>query len=108
MGSFDDREQVFEKKYAQDEKHSFNIEARASKLFGLWAAQQLGIDDENSAMTYAMTVVESNLEEPGMDDVLRKVQNDFSNKGLTIDEDTLKSALSEAVEEARVQLSSNL
>lgn len=106
MSGFDDRESAYENKYAHDEKVGFDVEARCSKLFGLWAAEQLGLQDEN-AKTYALSVVESNLEEPGFDDVLRKVRADFDEKGLEISDHIMHVELDKAFEEAKRQLLSD-
>ncbi len=38
MTSFEDRENAFEGKFAHEEKMDFAVEARCSKLFGLWVA----------------------------------------------------------------------
>jgi hypothetical protein len=42
MASFDDRRDTFERKFAHDEELLFKATARRNKLFGLWAARQLG------------------------------------------------------------------
>lgn len=103
MTSFDDREQTFEKKYAYDEKLHFNVEARLSKLYGLWAAAQIGLGGAD-ADAYAREVVEANLEEPGLDDVLRKVRADFDAKGLDISDDVMHLELDKALKEAQKQI----
>ncbi|MCB1531746.1 MAG: DUF1476 domain-containing protein [Alphaproteobacteria bacterium] len=100
MSGFDDREKAYENKYAHEEKLGFDIEAKCSKIFGLWAAAQLGLEDAD-AKTYAMDVVESNLEEPGFDDVLRKVRADFDDKGLDISDHIMKVELDKALSEAK-------
>ena len=42
MSTFDRREEGFENKFAHDQELQFKALARANKLLGLWAAQQLG------------------------------------------------------------------
>lgn len=103
MSGFDEREKAFETKYAHEEKVGFDVEARCSKLYGLWAAEQLGLEGAD-ADTYALEVVESNLEEPGFDDVLRKVRGDFEEKGLEISEHIMHAELDKALEEAKRQI----
>ena len=76
MGSFEERESALENKFAHDEQLDFNTEARCCKLFGLWMAEQLGLEGAD-ASTYAAAVVESNLEEAGFADVIRKVRADI-------------------------------
>jgi hypothetical protein len=51
-----------------------------------------------------MEVVESNLDEPGFEDVMRKVNADIAEKGLEIEEDTLRLELDKALIEAKKQL----
>ncbi|MBL4804589.1 MAG: DUF1476 domain-containing protein [Alphaproteobacteria bacterium] len=104
MSQFKDRENAFEKKYAHEEELDFAVEARCSKLFGLWVAEQLGLSGAE-ADAYAMEVVESNLEEPGFEDVLRKVNADIDEKGLEIADEDLRMELDRALIEAKKQLS---
>ncbi|MGH1378089.1 MAG: DUF1476 domain-containing protein [Alphaproteobacteria bacterium] len=102
MTSFDNRETAFENKFAHEEKLDFAIEARLSKLFGLWAAEKLGLEGEN-AQTYAVQVVEANLEEPGFDDILRKVRADFDEKNLDISNHIMEVELEKCLELAKEQ-----
>ena len=104
MSGMDDRRDNFEKKFAFQEKQSFDVEARCSKLFGLWAAEKLGLMNED-AMTYAMTIVEANLEEAGFEDILRTVRKDFAAKGIEIVEEDMLRALDTTLAEAKRQLS---
>lgn len=103
MSSFDEREQAFENKYAHQEKLDFAVEARCCKLFGLWAASLIGLDGAD-AKTYAIAVVEANLEEAGFNDVLRKVRKDFDEKGIEISDHMLNVELDRALKEARRQI----
>lgn len=100
MSGIEDREKNFEKKFAHEERLSFDVEAKCCKLFGLWAAEKLGLDGPD-AKTYAMEVVEANLDEPGFDDVLRKVRADFSEKNLEISDHLMRVELDKALEEAK-------
>ncbi|HOO81092.1 MAG TPA: DUF1476 domain-containing protein [Alphaproteobacteria bacterium] len=103
MSSFDERKDAFENKFAHEEKLDFAVEARCSKLFGLWVAEQFGLEGAD-AKTYAMEVVESNLEEPGFDDVLRKVKGDLEGKDIEISDHMLNTQLDIALEKARKQI----
>ena len=104
MTTFDDREKGFEGKFIHDEKLDFAVEARLSKLYGLWAAEKLGIAGAE-AEVYAGTVVSANLEEPGFDDILRKVRADFDEKGLDISDNIMQTELDVCLKEAKKQLS---
>ncbi|MGQ0526472.1 MAG: DUF1476 domain-containing protein [Alphaproteobacteria bacterium] len=103
MGQMDDRQKGFEKKYAMDEETRFRIEARTSKLFGLWAAEKMGISGDEAA-TYAGEVVSSNLEEAGFEDILRKVSGDFAAKNVNIPDTELRAEIDRAHREARRQV----
>ncbi|PCI56361.1 MAG: hypothetical protein COB36_03845 [Alphaproteobacteria bacterium] len=102
MTSFDNRENAFENKFAHNEKMDFAMEARLSKFYGLWAAEKLGLDGAN-AQTYAMQVVEANLEEPGFQDILRKVRADFDEKNLDISDHVMEAELDICLKKAKDQ-----
>jgi len=76
MSTFDKREEGFESKFAHDEELRFKANARRNKLLGLWAAELLGKDGE-AAEDYAKEVVRSDFDEPGDEDVFRKIRSDF-------------------------------
>lgn len=101
--SFEDREKSFEGKYAHQEKMDFAVEARACKLFGLWIAAKLGLQ-EADARTYAAQVVEANLDEPGFDDVFRKVKVDLGEKNIEISDHMLHVEFDKALNEAKRQI----
>jgi hypothetical protein len=82
MTIFDKREEGFERQFAHDEELRFKAMARRNKLLGLWAAGILGKSGAD-ADAYAKEVVLADFEEPGDDDVLRKVAKDLQPKGTT-------------------------
>lgn len=79
MTMFDEREHAFEAKFAHDEEMQFRAEARRDKLVGLWAAELLGKTADEAA-AYAAEVVSADIEEPGMEDVMRKLTADLGSK----------------------------
>src|SRR5690606_29429829 len=81
MSSFDKRQEGFESKFAHDENLKFRATARRNKLLGLWAAEKMGISGDE-AEAYARTVVKADFEEPGEEDVFRKIRGDFDAKGV--------------------------
>ncbi|KPQ10205.1 MAG: hypothetical protein HLUCCO17_11445 [Saliniramus fredricksonii] len=76
MTTFDDRKDAFENKFAHDEELRFKAMARRNKLLGLWAAEKLGKSGAE-AEEYAKSVVLADFEEPGDEDVFRKVRGDL-------------------------------
>ncbi len=103
MTKLDDRKKAVDASMARESTVSFQVEARACKLFGLRVAAQLGIDGDE-AKVYAMDVVTANLEEPGFDDVYRKVRPDLDAKGIDYSEHLLEALMAECLDEARKQL----
>jgi hypothetical protein len=103
MTSLDDRKQAFENKFKMDEEFRFKINARAVKLMGLWAAEQLGMSGAE-AEAYAGEVVDADFEEPGNQDVFRKVQKDFALKGMDVTLHHLENQFNVHLEEAKKAL----
>ena len=103
MSSFDDRERAEEAKYALDQATEFKIMARRNKLLGLWAADLLGLNGDE-AEAYAKSVVMADLEEPGDDDVFRKVRGDFDAKGVERTDTRIKEHMAELLPVARDQV----
>lgn len=103
MSSFDNRKDAFENKYAHDQEFMFKVEARTCKLFGLWLAGEMGLEGKD-AETYAKEVVAANLDEPGFDDVKRKVMPDIKAKNLNISEHIIDKQLEKFMAEARTQV----
>ena len=80
MTSFEDREKGFERKFAHDEELRFRATARRNKLLGLWAAGEMGIAGD-AAQAYAREVIKADLEQPGEEDVFRKIRRRFRREG---------------------------
>jgi hypothetical protein len=103
MSGFNDREKGFEAKYRMDEEMVFKIHARRDKLMGLWAAAKMGITGAD-AEEYAKSIVMADMEEPGDDDVLRKLTKDFAAKGVSVSDADLRNQLDIFKAEAQAQL----
>jgi hypothetical protein len=103
MSSFDERQKGFEKKFEKDQELQFKATARRNKLFGLWAAGLMGMTGE-AAETYAKEVVRADFEEPGEDDVFRKVQGDLKKKGVAQSDHQIRRKMEELVAVAREQI----
>ncbi|MEL7031076.1 MAG: DUF1476 domain-containing protein [Pseudomonadota bacterium] len=103
MSSFDDRERAEEAKYAMDEAMEFKVMARRNKLLGLWAAELMDLHDED-AEAYAKTVVLSDLEEAGDDDVFRKVRGDLDKAGVERTDARIRDHMAELLPVAREQV----
>ena len=103
MTTFDDRERAFEAMHALDQEQEFKAIARRNKMLGLWAAEKMGLSTE-SAEQYAAAVVRADMEQPGDEDVFRKVAGDFKGSGLNVSEGELRSKMDELASIAREQI----
>lgn len=102
MTTFDDRERQFEAKFAHDAEKRFKVEARRDKIVGHWAAEKLGKSGDD-ADEYAKSVVRADLEEPGDDDVFRKLRADLPESDFS--DDDIRLAMNEALAQAMDELS---
>ncbi|MBT5415743.1 MAG: DUF1476 domain-containing protein [Rhodospirillaceae bacterium] len=103
MSSFDNREKGYEAKFKRDKELEFKCHARRNKLLGLWAAELMGMDAAE-AEAYAKQVVISDFEEPGDEDVYRKVFGDLTGKGVEIAEHKLRKEMSNLLAVAHDQI----
>ena len=103
MASFEERGDAFEKKYAHDEALKFKAEARRNKLLGLWAADKIGFTGEK-ADEYAKEVIRADLEEPGDEDVFRKIRQDFDKHNVDQSDHQIRRTMEEKLEEAIQQI----
>ncbi|HEY4942264.1 MAG TPA: DUF1476 domain-containing protein [Rhizomicrobium sp.] len=100
-GSFDDRRKGFESKWAHDAEMQFKIMARRNKLLGLWAAGEMGKSGD-AAAAYARQVVAADMEEPGEEDVFRKVRKDLDAAKIT--DHTIRHHMAELLDVAAEQV----
>ncbi|WEK38599.1 MAG: DUF1476 domain-containing protein [Candidatus Brevundimonas colombiensis] len=100
MTTFDDRERAFEAKFVLDQEQEFKAIARRNRMLGLWAAEKMGLSSE-SADQYAAAVVRADFEQPGDEDVFRKVAGDFKASGLSVSEGEIRSKIDELASIAR-------
>ena len=106
MATFNDREKAFEDKYKHDQDLQFRTEVRRNKLLGQWIARELLGLEGDAVDSYAKEVVASDLDEPGPDDVIRKVMADLEAKGVDYSEHRLRHRLEEMMAEAKRQIMS--
>ncbi|MGV6874664.1 DUF1476 domain-containing protein [Pseudochelatococcus sp. B33] len=103
MTSFNDRQKAEEAKFAIDEELRFKAVARRNKLLGLWAAEKLG-KTGTQAEEYARSVVLSDFEEPGDEDVFRKVRTDFDAAGVQQSDHQIRREMEELLVRAAAEV----
>ena len=100
---FEERKTAAEVKFKHDEEFKFKVTARRNKLLGLWAAGLMNIDGAD-ADAYAKQVVVSDFEEPGDDDVLRKVLGDLQAKGRSEDGTDVRRQMDRLLDQAKEEM----
>ena len=78
-------------KFQQDQERGFKVQARRNFLFGMWAAEKLGLTG-GDADVYAKDVVSAEFRETGDQDVLQKVSVDLKSKGIAVSDHILRVA----------------
>jgi len=92
--SFSKREKGEERKYEMDQQLLFRAESRRNKLLGLWLAEIFGLTGD-AADSYAKEVVAADFDEPGIEDVVRKVMGDIKKHNAPVSEDQVRSKIQE-------------
>lgn len=103
MTSFDDRGKAYEKKFAHDAELKFKASARRNKLLGIWAAEKMGLTGDDID-DYAKSVVLADLEEPGDEDVFRKIRGGFDDAGIDQSDHQIRRTMEELMDKAVVQI----
>jgi hypothetical protein len=103
MTTFDDREKGFESKFALDQEQEFKAVARRNRLLGLWAAEKMGLNAAG-AEEYGRAIVKADFEQPGEEDVFRKIAQDLEGAGLTVSEGEIRRKMDELQSIARDQI----
>ncbi len=100
MSSFTDREKAFESKFAHSAEMQFKAEARRNKLVALWAAEILG-KTKAETDAYVAEVISADFEEPGDEDVFRKLAADLGER---VAHEVIRDRLNSCLVEAKAQL----
>jgi hypothetical protein len=103
MGMLDDRKRGAEERFRLEQEFEFKLTARRNRLFGKWAADTLGLTG-NEADEYTKSVMFADLQAPGDDDLLSKVERDFVAGAVKKSRAQLCETLERLAEEARIHL----
>ncbi len=79
------------------------VNARRNFIAGLWAGQRLGVPSSELS-AYVESVMESDYQEPGRGDVVRKLKADFDRLGKKISESEIASRLKIIERNVRAEL----
>ena len=100
MSIFDQREHAMETKFFHDQDQEFHILCRRDKLFGQWAAQEIGLTGDDQA-AFVQAVIASEITNHG---VIGLVAQELAARNHAIADAVLHSKLLEMHELAREQV----
>jgi hypothetical protein len=103
MTNLSDKEKAFENKFAHDKELEFKINARRNKLLGQWAAEKMALPGDQ-VDAYAKSVVLSDFEKAGDDDVFDKVKKDLFDAGLRLTDVEIREQMHKLLQVARDQV----
>jgi hypothetical protein len=90
--TFKDRERGEEFRYEMSQELQFKTEARRNRMLGEWLARNFGLTKDD-ADAYVKEVIATDLDEPGREDVIRKVMKDIGDRGGAITEDEVRAEM---------------
>ena len=105
--SFDKREKAAEAKYVHDADMAFKVNARRNKLLGLWAAELIGLSKQDAEALAKQTVL-SDFEEPGQEDVFKKVMSDLLKANVDITESEVRKKMEELISVAEGEIEAEI
>jgi len=97
------KEKGIEQSFISENNERFRIEAVRNRLLAIWVAEQMGKDSENIP-EYILETIAADLEEPGYEDVIRKISADLEANGTEISREELTRQLLRCENEARLLL----
>src|SRR5262245_39814253 len=103
MSQFDDRERAEETRFQLEQEQEFKAQARRAKLVGRWVAGLIGLSDA-AAEDYAKSVVMADMEQPGVEDLFRKVRADLDMHAVQLSDHQIRAKMEECLAEARTQV----
>ena len=99
MNSFDERKKAFEQKFTKDQETQFKVNARKNKYLAEWASKLMNKNDDEKK-DYINQVIKSDFDEPGDEDVFRKLKADLAKANISIEETEIRKQMSIALENA--------
>jgi hypothetical protein len=97
-GAFEQREDTFEKQFANDEALRFRAVARRNKAVALWAAEMKGLPPD-AAQKYAEDFVGAQVGAAD-DDVAAALEQDLARGNVDLSDHRLRKKMAEAMAEA--------
>lgn len=103
MTTFDERERAFENMFQHDEELLFRIRAKRDKLVGLWAADLLGLT-EDDADAYAKQIIDQDMSTKGPHDIRDRIVADLKAQNVDISDHRVEKEMDHLLSVAREQV----
>ncbi|KZK81333.1 DUF1476 domain-containing protein [Pseudovibrio ascidiaceicola] len=103
MSTFDKRADAFEGSFAMGSELAFKATARRDKLLGQWAAEKLGLAGD-IAEDYANKIVQTDLKEPGDEDIFARISKDFADASVEQSEHQIRRTMEELMAVAKKEV----
>jgi hypothetical protein len=103
MGSFEEREEGFERRFAADEALNFKARARRNKLLSLWAAELIGKTGAE-AEAYAKAIVAAGVERDDDEVLFNTLSADFKAAGVAMSDHRIRRKMQETLAQARAEI----
>ena len=100
MNKFDERKNSFEKKFQMDQELQFKVQARSIKYLAEFVSSKLGKTDEEK-QEYIREIIKADMEEPGQEDVFRKIKKDFQIASFSIEDSEIRDQMQKALLRAK-------
>ncbi|MCT4634908.1 MAG: DUF1476 domain-containing protein [Rickettsiales bacterium] len=99
-----EREKSFETKFILDEEKEFKAKAMASKLFGLWAAEEMKMAPKDINI-YTKSLIDLSIASKDFDPIIDHVNNDLLEAGIQSDKSKLEEVFFDKLENCKSKLS---
>jgi len=101
MSKFDEREKSFEKKFAKDQELQFKVAAKSNKYLAEFVCSKMGKNKEEDKQKYIKEIIKADMEEPGQEDVFRKIKKDFQAASINVDDSEIRDQMEKALLRAK-------
>jgi hypothetical protein len=105
MTTFGEREQAFERMFAQDKQMLFRAEARRATLLAAWACERMGLVGKE-ADRYVQSFMTSIIQGKGIERLTEKVREDLEAAGATPDIPAIEPAVATLTARAAAEIRS--
>ncbi len=100
MNKFDERKKSFESKFQMDQELQFKVQARSNKYLAEFVSSKLG-KTEKEKQDYIQEIIKADMEEPGQEDVFRKIKKDFQTASIHIEDSEIRNQMEKALLRAK-------